>query len=64
MTTPTLLTPSVVAARWSVSARTVKRLIADGALRGWRVGNQWRTSEEAIAEYERAHAWPPKGRAA
>lgn len=47
------LTVNDIAARWQVSARTVRRLIARGDLKTHRIGAQLRVSAEDLAVYER-----------
>lgn len=44
-----------LAERWRVSERTVRRLIASGAIRGHIIGSQLRISPEAREAYERLH---------
>lgn len=47
-----LLSADELAARWSVSARTVVKLAASGDLHGKRIGRQWRFSEADANQYE------------
>lgn len=48
----TLETP---ANRWSVSARTLRRMVARGELKAHRIGSQLRFSEEDVTAYEKLH---------
>lgn len=54
-----MMTPSEVAARLSVSERTVYKLLERGELRSHRVGNRWRVSQEAFREYMAATVHVP-----
>jgi excisionase family DNA binding protein len=45
-------TIDALAARWAVSPRTVRRLIASGRLRAIRIGGQLRVSPEALEHFE------------
>jgi excisionase family DNA binding protein len=45
------LSPKQIALSLNVSADVVYRLLNDGALRGVRVGRQWRITEDALADY-------------
>lgn len=48
-----VLTPEEVAARWRCSPDTVYRALAAKTLKGFKVGRQWRITEEAVAAYEK-----------
>jgi len=48
-------TIDALAARWAVSARTVRRLIERGELRAIRIGGQLRISPEAVERFEERH---------
>jgi len=44
-------TIEALAARWAISARTVRRLIERGQLRAIRIGGQLRISPEAVERF-------------
>jgi len=47
------LRPEDVAARWECSEATVRRMLRDGRLRGFRVGGKlWRIRPEVVEEFE------------
>ena len=46
-----MYSPEELALEWGVHVETVRRLLRVGALRGIKVGRQWRVSKEAVAEY-------------
>lgn len=46
-----LLSPQRTADRLNVSLKTVRRLIASGSLPAYRIGRQFRISEEALAHF-------------
>ena len=48
-----LSTLETLAARWGVSVRTLRRMVARGELKAHRIGSQLRFSEEDVAAYER-----------
>ena len=52
-----LLTAEMVAHRLSMSARTVRRLIADGKLPSIRIGAAVRVEESALRDFVRANQW-------
>lgn len=49
------LTPVDVAREWQCSAETVRRLCRTGELRALQIGDLWRISPAAVAEYEARH---------
>jgi excisionase family DNA binding protein len=49
------LTPEEVARRWSISSRTLARLVAGGDLPTVRIGRQLRFREGDVVEYESKH---------
>lgn len=50
-----LLTLHDLAARWQVSLKSVRRIMARGELKVHRIGHQIRVSPEDAAAYERLH---------
>lgn len=46
------LSPQEVATIWGVDYQTVNRLLKAGKLKGFKVGNKWRISPEAMRSYE------------
>ena len=52
--TPTLYTVDEVADILRLSAETVRDYIHDGHIRGMKVGNRWRVSEEALTAFIKA----------
>lgn len=50
-----MLTPQQVAAQWSCSDETVRRLCRSGQLRAMRLGDSWRIPSEALIEYRQRH---------
>jgi excisionase family DNA binding protein len=48
-----LSTLETLAARWGVSVRTLRRMVARGDLKAYRIGSQLRFSEEDVRAYER-----------
>lgn len=66
--TGVIWTAEDLAVRWQATVGTVEKMCRDGRLRGaFKVGRQWRLSEEALLAYERAAdpfgsvAWQPGG---
>ncbi|WP_127045186.1 helix-turn-helix domain-containing protein [Pseudorhodobacter sp. E13] len=45
-------TPDTLAARWQCSAETVRNLIKQGKLEGFRLGRMFRIPAQAVEEYE------------
>jgi excisionase family DNA binding protein len=56
MTTQQFLSIETLAARWLVSARTIRRKIKRDELRAVRIGRQLRVSVEEVERYEARHA--------
>jgi hypothetical protein len=50
-----LLTLHDLAARWQVSLKSVRRIVACGELKVHRIGHQIRVAPEDAAAYERLH---------
>ena len=50
-----LLTLRDLAARWKVSLKSVRRIVARGELKVHRIGAQIRVSSEDAATYEKLH---------
>ena len=50
-----LSTLETLAARWGVSVRTLRRMVARGDLKTHRIGSQLRFSEEDVTAYEKLH---------
>ena len=49
----TVYTPEQIAQRWGCDAKTVRNMLNDGALTGFRVGQKlWRIRAEKLEEYE------------
>lgn len=48
-----LLTPQDLAARWQVSLKSVRRIVARGELKVHRIGAQLRFSEADVTAYEK-----------
>lgn len=51
VTTDRLLTPEDVARFLGVHVETVKRLLRNGALDGFKVGKKWRVRSEALQRF-------------
>jgi excisionase family DNA binding protein len=49
------LTLQDLAARWRISVRSVRRIVARGELKVHRIGNQIRVSPDDVAAYEKLH---------
>ena len=49
-----MLTPDDAAARLQVTARTVRKWLRNGTMKGIKIGHLWRISEATIAEFDRA----------
>lgn len=45
-------TPDTLAERWQCSAETVRQMLRDGRLRGFRVGRMFRLPADAVDDYE------------
>lgn len=45
-------TPEQVGAHWHSSPDTVRRMLRNGVLRGFKVGDAWRVTGRALLEYE------------
>ena len=52
---PSCLTIQEVAKRFGVNVTTVYRLVQHGKLPAFKVGNQWRFSEERLAQWIMDH---------
>ena len=48
-----ILTPEEVAARWRCSPDTIYRALAAKTLKGFKVGRQWRITEETLIIIEK-----------
>jgi len=55
MTERSYLTVEEVAKRFGVNATTVYRLVQQGRLPAFKVGNQWRFGEERLEEWVKNH---------
>jgi excisionase family DNA binding protein len=49
-----IFTPDELAGRWGISKQQVKRLVASGRLRCFRVGSLYRFTTAAVLEFERS----------
>ncbi len=50
---PLVWTPEMIAERWGCHAKTVRNMLNDGELKGFRVGQKlWRVRVEHLDEYE------------
>jgi excisionase family DNA binding protein len=49
------LTLQDLAARWHISVKSVRRIVARGELKVHRIGNQIRVSPDDVAAYEKLH---------
>ncbi len=56
-----LLTPSDVAKRLQMNERTVTQWLRNGHLRGFKIGKEWRVSEEDLETFIEASANKPSG---
>ncbi len=56
---PYALTPETLAKRWGVSAATVRAMVREGQLKGFRVGRQIRIRPEVVEAYEKAPETDP-----
>lgn len=57
-TLPITMTPTQVAERWGIDARTVRDMLAAGTLHGFKVGtggikSQWRVLQSEVERFER-----------
>lgn len=51
--TPTVYTVKELTERWKCSRDVIQDLLADGRLKGFKVGRNWRISLAEIERYER-----------
>lgn len=52
-TRPLIWTPELIAKRWRCDAKTVRTMLNNGTLKGFRVGQKlWRVRVEHLDEYE------------
>lgn len=51
-----VMTSQQVADRWCVREDYIRRLLREGELEGFRVGQTWRIPESAVADYEENHS--------
>ena len=56
-----LLTPFDVAKRLQMNERTVTQWLRQGYLRGFKIGKEWRVSEEDLETFIEASANKPSG---
>lgn len=47
----TLLTPSDLASYLGIGRNLAYKLLSSGEIKGFRIGNQWKVSREAVDEY-------------
>jgi excisionase family DNA binding protein len=59
-TEPRFYTIEMLAERWRVSPRTVRRLIENGPLRAVRVGKQLRVAADVLRRYEERQQTMPR----
>ena len=55
-----IFTPEDVAKRWNISAYTVRQMLNDGRLQGFKAGREWRVTEDALRRFENTPARPDK----
>lgn len=51
-------TVAELAARWNCHPQTIRRMIADGVLKAFRVGREWRVAEEVVKWIETRQLQP------
>ena len=51
-------TVAELAARWNCHPQTIRRMIADGVLKAFRVGREWRVAEEVVRWIETRQLQP------
>lgn len=54
--TPTVYTVNDLTVRWKCSRDVIQDLLADGRLKGFKVGRNWRISVAEVERYERGEA--------
>ncbi len=47
-----LYSPSILAEKFGMKQKTIKKLLSSGKIKGVMIGNAWLTSEEAVKAYQ------------